>query len=118
MVDMVDMAALLDALPDGVVGVDLRGEVLIANAALLAMTGFSAAEVVGQPIDALVPEAQRGAHARRREGFSLAPLARPMNNELDTRVVTRAGSDLPVAIQISPIQWQGLAAFVAVLRPA
>lgn len=113
---MADVAALMNALPDGVVLVSQEGSMLMANQALLAMTGFTADELVGQRVEVLVPEGDRAMHARQREGFSLAPTLRPMNTGIDTRLVCKDGTELKVEIHIGPIEWQGLTAFLATIR--
>lgn len=113
---MHDVAAILDGLPDGILIVDIEGRIALVNAALQAMTGFAAEEMVGQRVEVLVPEAQRAAHARRREGFSLAPTLRPMNTGIDTRVLSKDGSDRRAEIHISPIPWDGVTGFIAAVR--
>jgi len=51
---------LFDAAPDAIVGVDRAGRIVLANAHTSRMFGYSRAELVGQPIEVLVPELDRG----------------------------------------------------------
>jgi len=114
---MEDVVALLDALPDGVVIVGQLGNILLVNGSLQRMSGFSAVDVVGQPVECLVPQTHRDAHARQRTGFFLAPTTRPMNTGIDTKLARMDGAEIPVEIHISPIEWEGRTAVLAVIRP-
>lgn len=50
-----DMLAVLDAVPDAVLGVDARGRVLLANAAAEQLFDLSRHDLIGKPIDTLLP---------------------------------------------------------------
>jgi len=113
-----DISAVLDALPDGALIVSLEGRVLLANASLERISGFPPLRIVGKPVEFLVPDAHREVHVRQRTGFFLAPAVRPMNTGIDTKLLGSDGEEIAVEIHISPIEWEGRSAVLAVVRPA
>ena len=60
---------LLETAEQGIVLVDVKGFILTANRALEAMFGWGAGELVGQPIERLLPASLRDAHGRHRTGY-------------------------------------------------
>lgn len=94
---------LLEAVPDGNLVVDGGGRILMANAPAQAMFGYTEDELVDQPLELLVPVAQRTAHVRRRTGFTGHARRHAMG--LGTRVAARRrdGSTFPVSVVISSI---------------
>ncbi len=95
---------LIQAAPDGVLVVDAGGRIMLANPELARMTGFTADELVGQLIEALVPPAVRGTHVAHRDGYARNPHARPMGSNLELAAMRKDGSSLPVEIMLSPMQ--------------
>lgn len=94
---------VIDGSPDGLLISDQRGRILFANAALSDMTGWPAAELVGQPIEVLVPEEVRRRHVGHRESYQDAPSVRPMGQGLQLAARRRDGSLLHVEISLSPV---------------
>src|SRR5437667_7498746 len=74
---------LLEALPDAVVLVDAGGQIAYANGLLEALSGYRREDLLGQPIEFLVPERYRELHAKHRRGYVANPRARPMGVNLD-----------------------------------
>ncbi len=70
------LQGLFDAAPEGIIGVDEDGTILFANPATEQLFGYPAAELVGRPVEVLVPEAARGVHAAQRAGFVSRPRQR------------------------------------------
>ena len=66
------LATLLQSSPDAVVAVDADGLIVLASAAIRTLFGFDPDEVVGLPIETLVPEQARAMHERHRRRFSEA----------------------------------------------
>jgi PAS domain S-box-containing protein len=94
---------LVQAAPDGVLVVDDRGLIRLANPELLRLTGFSLDELLGQPIEMLVPPEARGAHVAHRDGYARNPRARPMGSTLELAAIRKDGAALPVEIMLSPM---------------
>ena len=94
---------LLDALPDGLVIAGNDGRIVYANRRLEELSGYAAAELVGQPIELLVPERMRGPHEKHRNRFLGSPTVRPMGAGLNIRLRRKDGSDLSADISLSPL---------------
>lgn len=95
---------MLEAVPDGLLAVDEHGIVVFANAAAVAMFGWPREELVGQAIDRLVPESLREAHRAHRERYADAPRLRPMGQGQALLGRRRDGTELPIDVQLCPMQ--------------
>ncbi|HYM76255.1 MAG TPA: PAS domain S-box protein [Candidatus Dormibacteraeota bacterium] len=95
--------AILEAIPDALVAVNQQGVIIQANSQTEAMFGYTRDELLGQKIEILVPERQRGSHDRHREDFHARPKIRRMGSGLDLYGRRRNGSEFPVEISLSPI---------------
>jgi PAS domain S-box-containing protein len=107
---------LADALPDGIVVVDLNGTVVAVNTRMLTMTGHTEADLVGTSIDRLVPLDRRAVHAARRAEFSALPAVRPMGSALDIVCQRSDGTHFPADIALSPIALEGESYVVATVH--
>lgn len=108
--------AMLEAVADGLLAVDEGGTIVFANAAAVAMFGGSREELVGQPIEHLVPQSLREAHRAHRQGYAEAPRMRPMGGGRVLRGLRRDGTELPIEVQLSPVQGPGGAIVLASVR--
>ncbi|MDV6030896.1 MAG: PAS domain S-box protein [Phycisphaera sp. RhM] len=95
---------LLDAAPDAMVIVDSRGTIQIANCQAEWMFGYSREELIGNPVEMLVPGQLRDVHRDHRAEFVNTPAVRPMGQEMELRGVRKDGSDLAVEISLSPFK--------------
>lgn len=96
--------AVFEAAPDGIVLVDGEGRIRDVNPKAEALFGYEAGELLGQPVEILVPEAARGRHRRDREGFEADLRARPMGIGLELRGRRKNGDTVPLEISLSPLQ--------------
>jgi PAS domain S-box-containing protein len=95
---------LLEAAPDAMVIVDERGSIVLVNAQVEAQFGYARSELVGQPVEVLVPAAYGDVHHAFREGYVRGPRARPMGSGLDLRARRKDGSEFPVEISLAPLE--------------
>jgi PAS domain S-box-containing protein len=102
--DLEIFRALYQAYPDGVLLVDEQGVIRLANPAVTTLLGYSAGELVGQPVDMLVPDNVAPRHANYRHGYALAPRARPMGTELELQAKRADGTEVMVEIALSPLR--------------
>lgn len=84
--------------PDGTCIVSDDGQIVLVNKRLEAISGYHRSELVGQPVEILVPEAMRGGHAQYREGFTTEPSSRPMRG---LALRHKRGRDIPVEIRLN-----------------
>lgn len=97
------LQGFLEAAPDAIVVVDQVGCMVTANRLTEAMFGYDRDELVGQPIEILVPERLRAAHVRHRSGYVLEPRTRPMGAGLALSGRRKDGVEFPVEISLSPL---------------
>ncbi|HVM64347.1 MAG TPA: ATP-binding protein [Acidimicrobiales bacterium] len=95
--------AVLDASPNPIVGVDASGAITYANPQALQAFGYEEAELLGQPVELLLPERSAERHREHRAAFTDNPHARPMGIGLDLWARRRDGRELPVEISLSPL---------------
>ena len=94
----------VEASPAALLMVHQDGRILMANSRGLAMFGYTAEEVVGQPIEVLVPPRFRAGHPAHRDSFFNRPVQRAMGAELDLLGVRKDGSEFPVKVGLSPVE--------------
>jgi PAS domain S-box-containing protein len=95
---------LLEAAPDAMVIVDRKGEIVLVNSQTEKLFGYRREELLGEPVDMLVPERHRARHPVRREGFFGCPPARSMGAGLELHGLRRNGTEFPVEISLSPLE--------------
>ncbi len=89
------------AAPDAVVIVDEAGLVTAANEQTGEMFGYQVLELVGQPVEVLIPERFRHSHIRYRNAFMAAPTRRPMGLQLELFGRRKDGEEFPVEISLN-----------------
>ncbi len=107
---------LIDTAPDAILQVNSRGVIVIANRTAELTFGYSHDELIGMPVDSLVPEAARSKHSAHRKGFETAGVSRPMGLGLDLSGRRKDGTELPVEISLSPIRTEDGVSTTAVIR--
>ena len=98
---------LLESAPDAMVIVDATGRIVFVNSQTEGMFGYSRQELVGQPVEVLMPEQVRHGHLRQRTEYIAAPRTRPMGMGLELRSQRKDGSTFPVEISLSPLEESG-----------
>jgi PAS domain S-box-containing protein len=87
--------------------VDHRGVIQLANAQTETVFGYRREELVGQPVEMLVPEAVRPGHAELRAAFHAAPSTREMGVGQELNALRKDRSVFPVEIGLSPLPAHG-----------
>lgn len=95
---------LLESAPDAMIIIDEQGKIAIANAQAEEMFGYGRHQMLGQPVEMLLPERLRDAHVGHRQGFATEPRLRPMGPGLDLVAKRQDGSEFPVEISLSPVR--------------
>ena len=108
--------ALMEALPDGVLIADSDGTIAFVNGRLEDLSGYRRSELLGRPVEMLVPERVQPVHERNRARYHDDAGLRPMGTGLDIRLRRRDGVEVPVDIQLSPVELGGSTVTVAAVR--
>lgn len=96
--------ALLDAAPDAMVIADEQGIIKMINQQTSKLFGYSAAELLGQPVEMLMPGVLREHHQQSRSVFKSRPHVRTLRDGPDMLGLRKDGSEFPVEISLSPIR--------------
>lgn len=96
--------ALLEAAPDAIVGVGPDGRIALVNAQAERLFGWARDELVGQPIEVLVPDAARRVHPHHRDQYFADPAPRPMGAGMELAARRRDGSEFPAEISLSALE--------------
>jgi PAS domain S-box-containing protein len=99
-----NFAELFDAAPDAIVVVGERGIIEFANRRTEELFGWPRAELLGQPIECLVPDRFHRTHVGDRSRYIAHPTTRPMGSGRELQARRRDGSEFPVEISLSPLE--------------
>lgn len=91
-------------MPVAMIVVNPRGEITRLNQLAQTTFGYEASELIGQPVETLIPQRYRAAHPHYRQGFLAETTARPMGLGRDLSGLRKDGSEFPVEIGINPVE--------------
>lgn len=94
----------MEAAPIGMLMIDERGIIVLANAQIQAIFGYASAALLGTHLEQLLPERFRAFHPAFRQRFVRNPASRPMGAGHELFGLRRDGSEVPLEIGLSPIQ--------------
>jgi len=103
------------ASPSGILIVDAGGEIVFANEALLGMFDYQLDELLGQPVEILVPPVEVEVHRRYREKFGAKPVPRAMGRRESFGAVRKHGEEFSVEIGLRPTEVEGERMVVATI---
>lgn len=99
------LRTLVASVPSALVLVDSNGRIRLTNNQAEHLFGYQAAELLGRPVEELLPERFREQHARLRRGFGDRPETRAMGAGRDLYAVRKDGHEVPVEIGLSPLEF-------------
>ena len=111
-----NVLGLLEAAPDAIAVVDEKGVIVVVNARAEGVFGYSREELVGRPIELLVPERYRRGHPALRDRYMADPQPRQIGVGADPHAQRKDGSEFPVEIAVNPIQTEDGLLVVAAVR--
>ena len=107
---------VIETSPAGMVMIDKDGIVLLFNAAAESMFGYDRSEVLGHPIERLLPERYREQHPERRQEFFAQPQTRRMGSGRELSGLRKDGSEFPIEIGLNPVRTEkGLCVLSAIV---
>src|SRR5262249_27147403 len=95
---------VVESAPCGMLMVNREGHIVLVNAQTEQMFGYGRGDLLGQPVELLVPDHFRSEHAVHRTGFSINPTTRTMGAGRELYGRRRDGSEFPVEISLTPIE--------------
>ena len=105
----------VEAAPCAMLMVDAAGKILMVNAQTERTFGYARNDLVGQPLEKLIPARWREQHGRLREGFMANAAVRAMGVGRELRALRSDGEEFPVEIGLSPIEMAGGTATLAAI---
>jgi PAS domain S-box-containing protein len=101
--DTETLRVALHAAPSGIVVVDARGKIVFANQTLAQMFGHRLEDLLGKPVEILLPEQHAAAHRGFVEDFARRRQSRPMGAGRDLEGVSKDGRRFPVEIGLRAV---------------
>ncbi len=94
---------LLESAPDAIMIVDAAGVITLANGQAERLFGYSRLELVGMPVERLVPQRYRARHGKQRNRYQEQPETRPMGIGRELFAQRNNGDEFPIEISLSPL---------------
>jgi anti-anti-sigma factor len=109
---------MIDALGDGLALIGEDGTVALVNRRCAELFGYQREELIGLPVDSLVPPDVRASHQGYRLRYTQAPRPRPMGERVRLAGLRKDGATFPVEISLSPVPTATEKFVLAVIRDA
>lgn len=107
------MVTLADTVPVGIVVIDQAGLIVWCNAELQQQFRYRSQELLGQPMEVLLPERYRSDHGSLRDGYAASPVARAMGSGRELFGRRQDGQEFPLEIGLRPLSSRDGILFVA-----
>lgn len=111
--DGIRASVLFADAPSGCLVMNPDGTIALVNPQLCRMFGYDDVELVGRPVEVLVPEARRAVHRHHRDDYDAAPRVGPMGKGREVVGRHHDGSEFPVDVRLAPTVLDGDACVIA-----
>ncbi|HTK30212.1 MAG TPA: PAS domain S-box protein [Vicinamibacterales bacterium] len=95
---------LLEAAPDAIVIVNAAGRIVLVNSQAERLFGYHRDQLLGEPVELLVPESLRARHGAHRRSYHEEPRVRGMGEGLTLYGRRSDGTEVPVEISLAPLE--------------
>lgn len=102
--------------PDAILVVDQQGAIVNINPRTADLFGYSEAELIGSPIEMLLPDQVRSQHVSHRQAFTAHPQLRPMGAGVALLARRADGAEFPVDVMLSPMHSENQRLVIAIVR--
>lgn len=107
---------VVDSAPNAMILVNRQGLITLVNQQAIALFGYADTEMLGQPVEMLLPDEARGHHGALRDSFFANPQARYMGAGRDLSARRKDGTAFPVEVGLNPIQTEdGIVALASII---
>ena len=107
---------LFEFSPDSIIVADSEGRITNANAQVQQAFGYTREELLGKPVETLIPERFRGRHPDHRQAYNAQPGVRPMGAGLELFGLRKDGTEFAVDIMLSPVETEEGRVTLSVIR--
>lgn len=97
-------SSLLESAPDPMVIVNAEGAIVAVNEQTEKLFGYSRPELLGKPVETLMPEGLRKKHVSNRTQYSHSPVIRPMGAGQELSGLRRDGAEFPIEVSLAPME--------------
>jgi PAS domain S-box-containing protein len=108
--------SLFEFSPDAIVVTNQDGTIAEVNGQVTKFFGYDRTELLGQSVEALIPERFRHAHPAHRHEYAAHPQTRPMGIGLELQGLRKDGTEFPVDIMLSPVETPAGKVVLSVIR--
>lgn len=98
------LTQFVDCVPNGVVAIDSAGRILLVNTELEKLFGYERSELLGAPIELLLPERYRAGHVKMRTQYCRHPMPRAIGAGRDLFGLRKDGTEIQIEIGLSPLR--------------
>lgn len=107
---------ILNMLPDASVVVNGEGVIVMVNRQTEEIFGYARDELLGQPVEILMPGRFQNSHVHHRSGYMTEPRVRSMGSCVGLFGKRKDGSEFPVDIMLGPVEENGETLVIATVR--
>lgn len=99
--DQQQVTALFEHATEGIILTNQKGAIVLVNPAASRLFKYEIPELIGKPIEVLIPRKVHPAHSGYRAGYYKSPSARSMGHGRDLKAVDKNGKEFPVEVSLS-----------------
>lgn len=108
--------AIIESAPDAIVLTDEDGRIVLVNGQAESLFRWYRDDLMGKPVEVLLPARFRKQHVSHRASYLLNPSARPMGEKMDLFCLRANGSEVPVEVNLSPLRTSSTVMTCAIIR--